>query len=452
MMSLVQSDTATVDICLLPASIAAAPDQKTMKGQVVRLQLGVISGATPTYLWYSGASGNTSTPISGEQAANYIDVGPNTTTQYWAQVKAGGCTSATGTTTVSVCIPRVTSPSGVVVAVNQPTTLTAGSDIPNVTFQWYAGASGTTTSPIGGATSASYTAVTATTTSYWARVTGSCGDYRDSASATVTICNPAAITAGSPADVTLPVSNINGTLTVSATGTNLTYQWYAGSSGVTASPVSRATGASLTRNGTSTAQYWVRVTGACGASVDSRTAYISAPPNIITQPADVYMSAGSHANFDVTASGSFLSYQWYLGSTPVGTGLREYVTGALSAATSAYVTVSSGTAPRDSRGASINICNGPQVTYGPVASGTGSSRNLVLGTSNPDAYIEWYQGAVGNDAALVAYGYGYTNVWVTVPVGTTTYWARLRAPDPGYGDPNNGCDCYSDSNGVTVTR
>ncbi len=93
-----------------------------------------------------------------------------------------------------------------------------------------------------------------------------------------------------------------------------------------------------------------------------------------------------------------------------------------------------------------------QVTYGPIANWTGATRFLSLSTSNPDAYIEWYQGAAGDDGSLVAAGYGMTSVQVNIPVGTTTYWARLRAPDPGYGDPNAGCDCYSDSNGVTVTQ
>ncbi len=56
-----------------------------------------------------------------------------------------------------------------------------------LTYQWYQGTSGNTGSPIGGATSSSYTtpALTATTT-YWVRVSNSCGPA-DSRTATVTV-------------------------------------------------------------------------------------------------------------------------------------------------------------------------------------------------------------------------------------------------------------------------
>ena len=65
------------------------------------------------------------------------------------------------------------------------------------------------------------------------------------------------------------------TLSVVATGTGLTYQWYVGSSGNTASPISGATASSYTTPAlTSTTSYWVRVSNGSG-SADSAAATLT---------------------------------------------------------------------------------------------------------------------------------------------------------------------------------
>lgn len=69
------------------------------------------------------------------------------------------------------------------------------------------------------------------------------------------------------------------TLSVSSTGTTpLSYQWYVGSSGNTASPIAGATGSSVTVSPTSTTSYWVRVSNSCGsANSSTATVTIAAP-------------------------------------------------------------------------------------------------------------------------------------------------------------------------------
>ena len=80
-----------------------------------------------------------------------------------------------------------------------------------------------------------------------------------------------------PQITTQPVSvtiNSGGTatFTVTASGTSPAFQWYAGTSGNTANPVSGATGNSFTTPAlTTTAGYWVRASNAAGTS-DSQTA------------------------------------------------------------------------------------------------------------------------------------------------------------------------------------
>ncbi len=70
-------------------------------------------------------------------------------------------------------------------------------------------------------------------------------------------------------------------VSVTASGDDLTYQWFSGNSGDTASPVAGATGSTLTMSAlTASANYWVQVTNA-GGSADSDTAVITvAAPSV----------------------------------------------------------------------------------------------------------------------------------------------------------------------------
>ena len=92
-------------------------------------------------------------------------------------------------------------------------------------------------------------------------------------------CTPPSIT-GQPQSASVS-GGTSRTLSVTATGTTpLSYQWYIGSSGNTANPISGATGSSITVTPSSTTSYWVRVSNSCG-SVNSSTATITvtiAPP------------------------------------------------------------------------------------------------------------------------------------------------------------------------------
>ena len=72
------------------------------------------------------------------------------------------------------------------------------------------------------------------------------------------------------------------TLSVTATGTGpISYQWYIGTSGNTATPVSGGTGSSLTVSPSATTNYWVRVSNSCG-TVNSATATVTVnqPPPV----------------------------------------------------------------------------------------------------------------------------------------------------------------------------
>ena len=74
---------------------------------------------------------------------------------------------------------------------------------------------------------------------------------------------------------------LNATISVTATGTSLAYQWYVGASGTTTNPVPGATGPSLTVGPGNTTSYWVQVSNSCGTA-NSNTATVTVTPTATT--------------------------------------------------------------------------------------------------------------------------------------------------------------------------
>ena len=103
------------------------------------------------------------------------------------------------------------------------------------------------------------------------------------------------LTVGAPAGIsTQPqgqtiIAGETAALSVVATGTApLSYQWYAGASGNTASPVAGATSSAYTTPAlTSAASYWVRVSNPYGAPVNSATAAITVQTRVLSLIADL---------------------------------------------------------------------------------------------------------------------------------------------------------------------
>jgi len=92
-------------------------------------------------------------------------------------------------------------------------------------------------------------------------------------------------------------------LTVAASGDDLTYQWFTGTSGDTASPVASATSGTLTTGAlTGSTNFWAQITNA-GGSADSETAVItvSAPPIplVLDGSGDIAGENIQHANGNV---------------------------------------------------------------------------------------------------------------------------------------------------------
>ncbi len=152
---------------------------------------------------------------------------------------------------------------------------------PSLTYQWYRGETADVSSPIAGATQASFsTPPLAKNQRYWVRVTGP-GGSEDSRSALVTVAGPPRIVMQPmPGDV---FDTVSGNSTVSfpyalevevESKSPVAYQWYEGRSGDTLRPVSAAYTATLGVRPTERAvRYWVRVSNRHG-STDSIDALV----------------------------------------------------------------------------------------------------------------------------------------------------------------------------------
>ncbi|GAA5147270.1 hypothetical protein GCM10023213_41640 [Prosthecobacter algae] len=208
-------------------------------------------------------------------------------------------------------------------------TVTATGGAP-LTYQWYEGASGVTTQPVG-TNAASFTTPNLTATkSYWVRVSNAANPAGvQSNTATVTVLQPAAI-------VEQPVSTqINSgqstTLSVVASGDGpLTYQWYQGVSGVITTPVGTNAASFTTPSLLATTSYWVRISNtALPAGVDSSTATVSvtapAEPTILTASPLATGFVGSLYSTSMSVIGGTGPYTWRVseGVLPAGLTLSE---------------------------------------------------------------------------------------------------------------------------------
>jgi hypothetical protein len=346
---------------------------------------------------------------------------------------------------VGICTPRiVTQPASATIESGTQRTLSvsATGNSP-VTYQWYVGTTGVLTNPISGATASSYTTpALTTTTSYWVRISGpaNCGTYTvDSATATVTVCKRPAITQ-QPFSISLQPGT-GTTLSVTATGDGLSYQWYEGALGVTTKPVgtnSRSLGVSPP----ATTSYWVRVSGSCGTA-DSTLANVCIYPTITQHPVGGGIcDIGQNVTLSVAATGTQLVYQWCSrtenGSWQMMPQTGPQITAAVTSVPMYFqAEISSGSALRVSEQAMFVLNEKPGLRYinaFRVYTGTYRLEAVVQLNEGQSVTYDWYQGPIGNVAAST-YLTNYPTPQVA-PKSPVTYWVRVT-------DYANGC--YADS-------
>lgn len=311
-----------------------------------------------------------------------------------------------------------------------------------LTFQWYIGASGITSQPIGGETRAAMTVLPKVTTSYWVRVSNACGPSVDSATAVVTVngCPGVAITSQSTNTSILQGGHM--ALNVAANGGTLSFQWYAGPTGVTSSPLNGETRDTLNVTPQITSSYWVRVANSCGASIDSNTITISVVPcdipRIVIQPTAGDVLAASTAQLYAYATGTAtLRYQWYEGlsgdtSKPVTNAiLSSMTTPQLLGSTSYWLRVTNDCGSTDTNAVQMRVvdsCATPVILVQPhdayVPSGERAELKVIA--AGPSLSFQWYQGQVNDYTHPIA---GSSPDILTPPVtAPTQFWLRITSP------------------------
>jgi hypothetical protein len=315
------------------------------------------SGDAPLqYQWYVGLRGNTSAPVQSATSSS-LTVKPVVTTGYWVRI-TNGCDppadSITAYAIVNSCPPVViASQSGdATILEGKSTTLSVAASGGTVSYQWYAGPGGVTVSPVNGGNGASLTVTPAASTSYWVRVSNSCGSSIDSIAIAITVfpCNAPKF-AVQPAGGDVVINN-GATLFAAVTGTlPIAYQWYEGTFPDASHPANGGTSATLALPPlAASASYWLHVSSECGAA-DSNTARLTivstcTPPAIAVQPHDQSVTSGSVAIVSVIATGPSLSYQWYQGplfdfTHPIGGNAASVLTPAITGPTQFWVRITS---------------------------------------------------------------------------------------------------------------
>lgn len=337
-----------------PPSITAQPHSAQLGNVAAVLSVTATGSGTLTYRWYTGARGDTSSPVDNGIASS-ISVAPRVTTSYWVRV-ANGCDPAADSdvaiVTVNGCpavfLSNVSGDTAIIQG--KSTTLSATATGGNVTLHWYAGTTGTIGPELGSGNSLLVTPQA--TSQYWVQATNDCGASANSATITVSVTpctKPSIVTQPPSGDI---LSGTTTTLAAQVSGTQpLTLQWFEGTPPDASRPVSGATAAAfITPIVVTPTSYWLRAENDCGTATS--TAAILTPvatcvaPSISRQPASGPVAAGAATTLTVTASGTSLTYQWYQGPVfdfthPVGASSPSLVTPAINTLTQFWVRITS---------------------------------------------------------------------------------------------------------------
>lgn len=281
-----------------------------------------------------------------------------------------------------------------------------------LSYQWYKGSTPLTNGGnFFGVDSAALTinpiSLTDASSDYYCVISGNCTPSVTSDSASLIVNEAVSITTQPAASQTYCTGN-NVSISISASGTGLTYQWFKGLNPLTdGGSISGANTNNLIINAASTSDagndYYCVVSGlAPCTSVNSSFSevIIDENPSVTSQPAtNQTVCAGSNVTFSVAATGGSLTYQWYNDTTPLTDNasvsgsnsatltLNNVSLANVSAKYNCHITNSCGTIVSNYSALSINetpsilnngltVCSGESFSFSPV-NGVPSVANIV---------------------------------------------------------------------------
>jgi hypothetical protein len=342
--------------------------------------------ATGTGLkWYTTATGGVGSATAPTPLTSTIG-----TTSYYVSQTTGVCESGRAAIVVNVtavtAAPTVTSPVVYCQGATPNALVASGTGL-----LWYSAATGGT----GSATAPTVSTATVGSVTYYVSQTGNCESPR---AAIVVTVNPTPLAP----TVTAAISYCQGSPAVALSATGTLLKWYADAT--TTTSLAGAPIPSTTTTGTTT-YYVSQTTGVCEGPRAAIAVTVTSAPAITVQPQDI-TSCATTATFNVTATGTGLTYQWFV-STDAGVTYS-----AIAGATASSVTLT---------GLTISQSNNKYrcvVSSGTCTAATSNSVTAKIGT-NPVVVLT---------AAPTVNFNPYTNggLYTTVsPTGNYTYkWTR----------------------------
>ncbi|WPR71173.1 T9SS type A sorting domain-containing protein [Flavobacterium sp. NG2] len=415
-----------------PSSLIGTPSTICNGNNTTLTQTGGSLGTGASWNWYSDASFTTLVGTSAAANAS-LSVSPTITTTYYLRAESTSgapCTAnvaAAGSVTITVnqssvaptSLSAATSP----ICNGSSTTLTqtGGSLGTGASWKWYSDASFTTLIGTSAVANASLSVSPTTTTTYYLRAESTTGapctaNVAAAGSVTVTV-NQNSVAPSSLIGTPSTICNGNSTTltqTGGSLGTGASWNWYSDASFTTLVGTSAVANASLSVSPTTTTTYYLRAestTGApCTANVTaagSVTITVNDAVAITVQPtASQTVCTTSNVSFNVTATGTGLTYQWRKGTTNLSN--TGNITGATTATLNlsnvassdagSYNVIISGTSPCSSVTSSstvltvnrkvvigtqptnVGICASSPAQFGVVATGDGLTYQWFKGT------------------------------------------------------------------------
>lgn len=315
----VTSDNVTYTTVSFPtiSTVSASPNDGALQSSVTLTV--VASGASPlTYQWYEGSSilsGKTSDVVT-------VNVSDSAATLHTYKVivkdKYGQAVTSSDVTYTTHSFPTVTVTISATEGALASSVTVSSSGSSGVTYQWYEN-----DSPISGATQSSYTAnlndSTGTAHTYKVNVTDIYGQTTTSNQVTYTTYNVPVISAVSANPTEGALTSTVG-LSVVASGSNLTYQWYEGSTALPGK-TSVSVNVDVTDASATTHTYHAVVTDEYGQSAisDNVTYQTYNAPTVTNVSSSPQIGALENTvTLIVSATGQApLTYQWYEGLSPI---------------------------------------------------------------------------------------------------------------------------------------
>ncbi|MES2778296.1 MAG: ice-binding family protein [Bacteroidota bacterium] len=415
-----------------PPIITAEPvNQLGCVGNAVNLSV-TATGTALSYQWFKGNSiilnGGS---ISGAGTANLVinpsvqsDTGSN-----YRVVVSGACTPNDTSNMASVILNTSTlitaEPINQTVCNGDSVSFTVTASGSGLTYKWRKGSTDliNTVSISGVATpilTIKPTAISDAALNYNVIVSGACGVNDTSINATLIVNSPPIITAEPVNQLGCVGNAIN--LSVTATGTALSYQWFKGNSIIlNGGSISGAGTANLVINPSvqsdTGSNYRVVVSGACTPNDTSNMASVilNTPALITAEPVNQTVCEGSSVSFSVTATGTGLTYTWRNGNTVLANGavISGVATSTLtfSSATQgdvsiAYNVIVGGTCAVNDTSVmvSLNLNSAPVITVEPTNKVVcvGDPVTMAIEANGTLLTYQWYKGstALTNGGAI----------------------------------------------------